>query len=145
MTEVIIEKIMVVKGGGDKPGGFCFRNLGPNKDQIVEPGEVFPKSWIDPNTYAVLKKDKHIVDIDSEGAISELVNLAKKDAGEDRVGDDVNPFAELCVFDKSDLKAMSRPELDEVVSEVYSQAGIEDVPDFANMASIISFLTGESI
>lgn len=136
MTEVKEAMIMIVVGGGSKPGGFCFRDLGPEK-VLVEPGTAFPKSWVDPVTVEKYMKDGHLVLVGDEVVKEEVPETKVPTTKDDR-------FAEFCVFTEEDLKGMKRDELDNLVEDVYKQADVDEKPDFPNIPSIVAFLTGDA-
>lgn len=153
------DKVYIVAGGGAKPGGFTFRNMGPNK-VIINPMEAFPVAWIDPTTLKKLMADDHMKYMEKEGKMAkiydeEAIDVEAVDVTEDDKKEDVavegtdekeEPvfseefIKENCTFEKADIKDMKREELDNIVNDLAAVAGVE-APKFARKDEVVDFLT----
>jgi hypothetical protein len=152
-----------------KEAGFCFRNV-KKGDNIVtlSCGEenAFNPALIDPRTLQVFMKDGHIKELDGDDDDTEDADNGAAEAGADASegadhkggdsnlptdsGDEEVPgdvelksrLAELCVFEKEDLKNKKLVELNSIVKEICDTVEAP-AEEFKKKADAIAFLTGD--
>jgi len=133
-------EVMVVVGGGAKPGGFCFRNMGPDK-VTVHPGESFPSEWVNPDTLVKFIEEGHMVYV-GESKEEPKPKKTRKSSGkkEEDTPSEGEGVEKYCIFAKEDLDGMSRSDLDAVVIDLCKQAG-EKAPNLNTIDDVKAFLT----
>ena len=138
---------VVTRSNPQSPGGFCFRNMGPDKI-TVEPGvkNAFPEEWVNAETLKQYIKEGHMKrtgDAVEAPEASDVPKVDKEAEAKFEAAETAEMLKELCVFENADVKDLKRAELDEIIVGVYEQVGIP-APEFDNKDQIIAFLTGES-